>query len=1607
MQPLDQVVFLEKNELENIVPEAFLEVSQLSDEVFRRRWQQRNQHDSVLPPDCYCMEAAYFEKLFPKDLKNQLWAKKFSPGKLEEIIEQFQKNPLSVDRNRKASQKILYRFLIALWHPVEEHEKAYKEGLEKHHAQASVLRQGRDSLFWLFKHCSDSEIQHLALQELRDLIEGDPIKMETASNLVNLQNELLQELHAEHFQTYNLKIQRDLVEVYAANLSSILLHVGSGHINSLTTKIKEEIWSSVEESERINQYGIQDPVIRFWSRYAIEASKEINTNISNLEAWIKRSVGISLALSGICLDLSKAAIGPESPSTAIGNIPKNISIIMDHLKHLDFKKKWFRQLFVHQRLFRHALVDEQVFDHVKFCLLHQNKEQGQDYFFGLVHLLEMITLRSRSVKIRQEGLKLLVQRLNLSSLEVAQHSIYSLRKIMMESQDRLCRNTSQILLRFIYEGQINEKLNENLKGIIDRMPEHSFETREGRYKQISRADIYEEVLKFSILELGDVKLSSISSLAMLILASPIKKTVRLWTDSLCRYFSDFEVQDFYGRTPYHHAARQESENMFDHIAYLNQKIPLHLNFNINAQRWPNGYTALHVAIENSKTALPTHKLLQLQANPNLQDCDGNTALELSCNRLKVALEKNDKVEIEICFDKIEKLLNYGAVAFIENREGRSAWDLAFEIGDQRLLRLIRDNNFLPFRSSFFVQAMQKGSKKSRKDLLLCVENEWRQRKGSKQEIEKFELWALAKLLHSFKFNSQNCSLLRESPQLRSFLEQYTLLEKHPPHSLQFDSTGKALFSPKEAQAIKDAISDIYTQKEGRSFEKCNDWQQTLIVLCCIHHEQKDLLKQVLGQASGQAINKKNAQGLTALHTAVLYRNQDALKLLLEQKDLNIDCKTPSGETALHLAAYIGDPIIIELLLRNNSQVQAQNQSGETALSIACHQITRRQLKFEIVVNERFIPPVVKRSIRKEALEAFQNTLGQTQFIELLKCTDYSGNTPLHLAAESGEEEIVAYLCKEAACILWEMNKQKLFAIQVAAKHNHTNTLKLLSDQISDYHEQEKIIAEKSAGEKDLTDLLIEIDQIRPVEEILKKEPQRELQHNSFLTRSCPLHAAAIYGRTEMIDFYQSPLDQILDPFENSPAHFAAFFGKTEFLEKLIDKGLSWRLRNKQNMNFCHLAARGGSMEVILLLKKIEQKSDPAGNLRSLCMEEDYQGEIPLQIACRNGMLQAVHELCQWNSEALSHVNYQEQNSLHIAALAGKTEIVRYLSMHWHINLEAKDRSGFTPLILAAQIGSSEVLKTLLELGADALAQTNSKETALHQACFYDHKKCVKLLLEHEKDLLFISDLSDEMAWDETPKIRKKEADKDASEILKYLLDKGAKITRKSAKGESCLHKICRLGRKNLLEVYINSHPTKSSFLEKDQKGNNCLHLACIGGHLIVVQQLLKQNISLKEQNHLKRTALHEAIVNKHWDLCLLLLSRQKKGLRLTDIDGKNALHLIFESGEYSQKTLSIVSKILEKKPQLINEVDKNKRNVLHILAKHYKASASPLKLLEYLCTKMQGSKQKILEFIDQRDGEQNLRAIEIPEIDPSMSQAIGLLRRKVKNSGSLQIRAQA
>ena len=130
------------------------------------------------------------------------------------------------------------------------------------------------------------------------------------------------------------------------------------------------------------------------------------------------------------------------------------------------------------------------------------------------------------------------------------------------------------------------------------------------------------------------------------------------------------------------------------------------------------------------------------------------------------------------------------------------------------------------------------------------------------------------------------------------------------------------------------------------------------------------------------------------------------------------------------------------------------------------------------------------------------------------------------------------------------------------------------------------------------------------------------------------------------------------------------------------------------------------------------------------------GRHPIHKAAYEGDLEKVKEIIEMDPNEISVKDVRDFTPLHFASAKGHSEIVKFLLNHGaDIESEMFDRE--TPLLVAARFaghGKYETIKTLLEHGAKVNHKDKHGRTALHYAAMYSGKEVINLLISYGADV---------------------------------------------------------------------------------------------------------------------------------------------------------------------------------------------------------------------------------------------------------------------------------
>ncbi|KAK7485776.1 hypothetical protein BaRGS_00022957 [Batillaria attramentaria] len=273
-------------------------------------------------------------------------------------------------------------------------------------------------------------------------------------------------------------------------------------------------------------------------------------------------------------------------------------------------------------------------------------------------------------------------------------------------------------------------------------------------------------------------------------------------------------------------------------------------------------------------------------------------------------------------------------------------------------------------------------------------------------------------------------------------------------------------------------------------------------------------------------------------------------------------------------------------------------------------------------------------------------------------------------------------------------------------------------------------------------------------------------------------------------------------------------------------------------------------------------------------------------AAIEGDVSAVKRLLEKDKD-LVDASEQGVSALHIAANQGHLQITQLLVENG-AKLNELDRDGDTPLLAGMKFDS--VAEYLIKKGCDVTIANFNGQTAGHKAALFGHAQILRLLIERGADMNAMDNDGDTPLHDAISQGRTA-----AAEVL--LGWPKLDIRRKNKKGFSIIHFAAIKGEPSITELLLNKDTTLVN--EQKEDGFTALHVAAINNHTDVMRVLLekgKAQVDVRTQK--KQTALHVAAEQAYMDAVQILI-KHGADVNAKDCDGDRPLHILL--GSYTQE----------------------------------------------------------------------------------------------------------
>lgn len=283
-------------------------------------------------------------------------------------------------------------------------------------------------------------------------------------------------------------------------------------------------------------------------------------------------------------------------------------------------------------------------------------------------------------------------------------------------------------------------------------------------------------------------------------------------------------------------------------------------------------------------------------------------------------------------------------------------------------------------------------------------------------------------------------------------------------------------------------------------------------------------------------------------------------------------------------------------------------------------------------------------------------------------------------------------------------------------------------------------------------------------------------------------------------------------------------------------------------------------------------------------------------------------------------------TLHEAILKRDVKLVRRL-LKEGADVDGYDKNKCCTNVLlhlaAENVDSSEIVKILIDAGADVNGINYMFETALHVAVQHHNIRAIEHLVFSGADVNR-QDCDNFTPLHYACRIVQHQSQRvDAYRVVKVLLKHEADANARSVFGETPLHLICR--RRNHLPVVKLLLDHDADVNSKDWAGETPLNVAVDYSNLETVQLLLKCGADVNMVCESGATVLHKASVHGSKKVIKTLL---ESGAEVNAPDSKGQTPLMWALEDWSPETSNRVALLL--KTADVNIVDRQGKNILQL-----------------------------------------------------------------------------
>ncbi|KAI9708018.1 MAG: Ankyrin-2 [Bogoriella megaspora] len=575
--------------------------------------------------------------------------------------------------------------------------------------------------------------------------------------------------------------------------------------------------------------------------------------------------------------------------------------------------------------------------------------------------------------------------------------------------------------------------------------------------------------------------------------------------------------------------------------------------------------------------------------------------------------------------------------------------------------------------------------------------------------------------------------------------------------------------------------------------------------------------------------------LPAVLEAVNERDIKKLRHSLRDDDSAIFAFDAFGQTALHIAAKIGDADMVLLLIRNGARINPDDDDGKTPLHYGVQSgsdaVVRALLDKGADIHAKDAQGYTPRDLCiTHSLLEWTLTYGAQ-----LEAKNTEGCTALHHFAARGDHKAVCALLDQNAEVetIAPNGRTPLFE---AAREGHLDIASVLLSRGAnakrvDNNKDTPLLAASWRGHTGIGELLLDHD--------------------------ADIDSANRYGYTALASCCKS-----------------GFVGMGLML---IQRGASLERSNSSGYAPLHQAAGHGYLPLIKAIL------DHGGDVNKVNTHIQWTA---LAEACEHGHTDVVGLLIERGAITSTHTGKEGTTALIRAVAQGHLTVVeRMLAFSDTVDIESPDSEGRTALLWAVLSKRPEILQILLNRGANVEARDSTLATALCRACQFSSYETAELLVNAgAKVNVYNKDL-----WSPLQEV----CMRGNLRTAKLLLGRGANPNVHNNALWTPLHEACARGYSTVSDLLLANRA------DPNTQNNHLwspLHDASHRGSLAVAKALIDHGANVDVRDESGHTPMLRAAQGGHLPVVVLLLDEGKANINAVNKDGWNVLTEICARG---------------------------------------------------------------------------------------------------------------